>query len=149
MDMYIVIGFDEPEHIYIEIYCQIRVHTALEKNLGTSQLNCFPDFIAKLILGKDVCVLISGLGEKSTEPAPGHAHIGIVDVPVFHIRDSFFGMVLEAALIGHCTERQQVRMPEQFKCLVFIDSLAGIYFLDGVVNWHVFYSLQSWPATGL
>jgi len=68
MDMDIKAFLDKEEHVHIKINVQIRVHSALEKNLGAPEVNGFLDFLAQILFRNDIPFFRRLI--KSAKPAP-------------------------------------------------------------------------------
>ena len=70
---------------------------------------------------------------KGTEPAAGHADIGIVDIPVLYIGDIFFWMEQKSFFIGKAAKDQKICILIQIKGLFAVNPLIFSYFFNNII----------------
>ena len=85
-------SFHEPDHFFIIFEGLTGVQPTLKEDLGAAELLRFPDLGFKLGKGQEIAALFLGRLEKSAELAGGDTDIGVIDIAVDHIGDSFFRM---------------------------------------------------------
>jgi len=79
--------FAKLQHCFIIIKRQIRVHAALEQDLGATQVDCLLDFSSQGCFRKDIRFRMVRMAIKGAKTASGYADIGVVDIPINHISD--------------------------------------------------------------
>jgi hypothetical protein len=82
------------------------VKSTLHKNLRSSVVKGFPNFIEELSLAQNIGVFITFVSVKSAEPAFVDAYVCIVDVAVNDKTDNLFRMELLSGFIGHHAESE-------------------------------------------
>ena len=109
MDMDRVSAFDPAEQVLVKRKRQLRVQTALEQDLGTSQGQSLFDLLAQDLPVQYIGLRRIGSSIKGAKTAARKADIGIIDVPVHHIGNHRFRMQLPADLLSGLPESQEVR----------------------------------------
>ena len=115
---------DRREHRLVVLDAVLRVVPALQHDLGGAQLDRFAAPAQDLLQRMRPALGVPRRPVERAELARGHAHVGVVDVPVDDVRDDVVRVPPTAYRVGRLTERVQRRVQVQQQRLLGGDAPA-------------------------
>jgi len=94
-------ALDEAEHVAVELQPQIRMKTALQEYLRPPQADGFLYLLKELSPREYIRIGCAGRSVKRAEAATRNADIGVIDIPIDHVRYDWLRMQALPYLIGN------------------------------------------------